>query len=144
MWGRGGERRKKGERKRESEGEGREGERKAADGKEQIIWQSSAPSTQELLDLLETHLITMLAIVIHYWLRRGRREERTDFCIQSSSNSPITHSIKEQPGRSDSFCITVVRILRWPSQFPPPGIHTLYKALPLSVGSTVNMMDSRD
>lgn len=37
----------------ESEGEGREGERKA-DEKEQLIWQSSAPSTQDLLDLLAT------------------------------------------------------------------------------------------
>lgn len=67
----------------ESEGEGREGERKAADGKEQIMCQSSAPSIQELLDLLETHLITVLAIMIHYWLRRGRREDRENRFLYS-------------------------------------------------------------
>lgn len=66
--------------------------------------------------------------------------QKTDFCTQSFANSPITHSIKEQPGRSDSFCITKVRILRWP-QVPCLGIHTLYNVLPLSVGRIVNMKD---
>lgn len=88
--GKRGERREKGERKRESEEEGREEDRKAADGKEQIIGQSSISSTQELLDLLATHLITVLAIVTHYWLRRGRREDRENRFLYSKFQIPLS------------------------------------------------------
>lgn len=69
----------KGRRERRERKEGRvEEEKKAADGKEQIIWQSSASSTQDMLDLSGTrisHFIIVLLVVIHYQLRRVRGEK---------------------------------------------------------------------
>lgn len=67
-----------------------EGERKAADGKEQFIWQSSASSTQDLLDLLATHLITVLPTVIHYWLRRGRGQDKRQISVLKVLQIPLS------------------------------------------------------
>lgn len=78
--------------------EGRvEEEKKAADGKEQIIWQSSASSTQDMLDLLGTknsHFIIVLVVVIHYWLRRVRGKTEISV-LKVFKISSLSHSIKK-------------------------------------------------
>lgn len=68
----------------EEAGEG-EGERKDADGKEQTIRQSTAPSPQGLLG---AHFITVLPCDSSP-TKEGRGEDRwADFCALSFSNFP--------------------------------------------------------